>query len=99
MTRPTKEMRAEAKARGAGVVHVRIVFPSRAKFEASGIADAAACRFMKWAAAAALCPEFRDRPDVQEFLRSVVDRPLPGIDEANRLANRRLEELLGDPRI
>ncbi len=67
-----KELRAEAKAAGKGVITVSIEFPNGDREERQMTGNAVECRFARWAAVMLQHPESRPLPDLEEVVRDVL---------------------------
>ena len=71
-----KEMRAQAKAEGAGLITFAITFPNGESEEYQLVGHADACRFARWAGAA-----LQQLPGVLPDLETVVRRHLADVEE------------------
>ena len=68
-----KELRAEAKAAGKGVITVSIEFPNGEREERQMVANAAECRLAKWCAVLLSEPRSRPLPDLEELIRTHLE--------------------------
>jgi len=69
-----KSLRQEAKKNGVGLVTVAITFPDGTRLERQGTASASECQFAKWSAALLFVEEARPLPDLQELIRTHIQK-------------------------
>lgn len=69
-----KELRAEAKAAGRGLITVAITHPNGEREEFQTTGSASDCRFAKWAGAMLEHEEARPLPDLEEFVRTHIEK-------------------------
>ncbi len=68
-----KELRAEAKAAGKGVITISIEFPNGEREERQMAGSAIECRFAKWAGVLLTEPRARPIPDLEELVRNHLE--------------------------
>ena len=68
-----KELRAEAKAAGKGVITVSIEFPNGEREERQMAGNAIECRFAKWAGVLLTEQRSRPIPDLEELIRTHLE--------------------------
>jgi hypothetical protein len=68
-----KELRAEAKAAGKGVITVSIEFPNGERSEVQSTGNAAECKFALWAGVILSEPQVTSLLDLEEIVRMTVE--------------------------
>ncbi len=68
-----KELRAEAKAAGKGVITVSIEFPNGEREERQMAGSAIECRFARWAGVLLSEERSRPLPDLEELIRKHLE--------------------------
>ena len=69
----TKELRAEAKAAGKGVITVSIEFPNGDREERQMVGNANQCRFARWAGVLLSEPEVGNLIDLERVVRDATE--------------------------
>jgi hypothetical protein len=72
-----KDLRADAKARGLGLVTVHIAFPDGEQREYQLSAEPHECRFAAWAGALLKHPRIRPLPDLEALVRERIESEIP----------------------
>lgn len=69
-----KEVRAQAKAGGLGLITVSVTHANGDRYEVQVAANASDCRFAKWAGVLLSEEEARPLPDLEQFVREHVEK-------------------------
>lgn len=68
-----QELRAEAKARGHGLVTISIEFPNGERLEEQKTADVLQAQFAKWAMVLLFTKEAQSLPDLEGKLKQMME--------------------------
>jgi len=69
-----KELKAEAKGPDYGLVTISVTFPDGSRLEEQQVCSANECQFAKWTMACLFTDIPRPLPDLQNILRSYVEK-------------------------
>lgn len=70
----SKELRAEQKMKQGCLVTISVEFPNKELLEEQGVVDIKAGQFTKWIMAKLFCPEVKNLPDLETYIRERLER-------------------------